>query len=297
MKVWEVLAIVLLVMSGATYILLSKTHPQLDVGIVLVNGMDEDVGISLMDGLDKYGDHLDVKVLDHSFNDSEVRVKGGFKLISDHFKLLPLDQIRSENDVDIILIVTPEMIQDWDDQEGKGYWGKADPAYDAALITTYYWMTPTPQNQTVWAHLAVHEIMHLLGYTHNPWDTSGVMQYARNTDRTDLSPYYDFQLPARTSLFPVTSGTSFRFTVFMTSLEVALIMLPMAMAEELIVTRFHKKMSGARLPKWLGPLSIIGCFFLLFAVTGSFVVLIFTLMFSILIHSTYQILNEMKKEK
>ena len=94
--------------------------------------------------------------------------------------------------MDVILIVTDGMIQDWDNKESKGFWGKADPSYNAALITIYYWMMPTPDNRTVWEHLAIHEVMHLLGYTHNPWNRDGVMQYAKNTDHTDLVPYYDF---------------------------------------------------------------------------------------------------------
>jgi hypothetical protein len=296
MKVFEVLTIILLLLSGSTYILLSLNHPSLDIGIVLIEGMDEEVGVSIRDGFSEYDDFLDPKILEYRFNDSDVRIKGGFKLISDHFRTIPLDQLRSEYNVDIILIVTNGMVQDWDSEEGKGYWGKADPAYDAALITTYYWQLPTSHNRTIWAHLAIHETMHLLGYIHNPWDRSGVMQYAKNTDRADLVPYYEFQLPVRTSLYSIVSGTSFRFTVFIMNLAVAMMMFPMAMSQELIVSRAHVQLSGARLPKWLGLLSITGCFFLFFAVTGSFVVLIFTLMFSILVHMTYQLLIEKKNE-
>lgn len=294
MKVWELLTVVSLMLSGSIYILLSEIHPELEIGIVLVEGMDEEVGIFIMNGIDEYDEYLDSRIIDHRFNDSEVRIKGGFRLISDHFKMCPLDELRDENDVDIILIVTSKMVQDWDEEEGKGYWGKADPSYEAALITTYYWRVHTPQNKTVWAHLAVHEIMHLLGYTHNLWDRSGVMQYASNTDETDLAPYYNFQLPLRTSLYWSVSGTGFRFTVFIMNMAIALMMFPMAMVQEVVVSRVHRKMSGARLPKWLGPLSLTGCFFLLFTVTGSFVVLIFTLMFSIQVHCIYQILTERK---
>jgi hypothetical protein len=295
MKVWEVLTIFLLVVSGSIYIFLSEEHPALDIGIVLLEGMDDDVGAAITEGLDEYDEYFDAKILDHRLNDSDVRMKGGFKLISDHFRSLPLENLRTENDVDIVLIVTSEMIQDWDNEKGKGFWGKADPSYDAALITIYYWMMPTGENRTVWAHLAVHEIMHLLGYTHNSWDTSGVMQYADNTDRTDLATYYDFQLPIRTSLHSIISGTNFRLTVFIPNTAVALLMLPLAMAEELIVSRAHEKLTGARLPKWLSPLSLTGCFFLLFAVTGSFAVLIFTLMFTIGAHTMVLILTDKKK--
>jgi len=250
----------------------------------------------IAEGFDEYNDHFSVKVLDEKLNVSEIREQGNFKLISDHFRICPLDGLKDENDVDIILIVTSELILDWDDSR-MAFWGKADTENGAALMTTHYWNRITPQNRTIWHHLAVHEVLHLLGYTHNMWDKDGVMQYAVNKEETDLTPYYDFQLPVRTSLFSTFSGHSFRSAVVFMNLAISFLMLPMVLSQELVVNLLHKKLSKIHSPpKWLSPLSVIGCFFLLMVVTGSFVALIFTLMFSILVHTTFHYLT-LKKEK
>jgi hypothetical protein len=294
MKVWEVLTIILLILSGSIYIFLLNEHPKVSIGILMNEGVDDVVGISVEEGFKEYSEYIEAKILDNRFNDSDVRTKDGFKQISDHFRICPLDEMRKENDVDIILMITSDMIEDWDDNEGMGYWGKADPSYEAALITTYYWKDPTPKNIRIWNHLAIHEIMHMLGYTHNPWDISGVMQHKENIDQTDLVPYYKFQLPLRSSLYKLSAGRSFQFTVFIMSLAIASFMFPIAMAEEIIINRFHDKISGTPLPIWLSPLSLTGCFFLLFAVTGSFFIIAFTLIFTILVHLVYHVIVEGK---
>jgi hypothetical protein len=294
MRKLAVLVIVSFLISGFAYLVCSWTTIGHSVGIVLVEGMDERIGHAIIEGFSEHEDHLEPLLLNYRFDDSQVRMSGNFKLVSDHFKYLDIDSIRDSYDVDIVLIVTTEMILDWDDSN-KAYWGKAHTNESAALMTIHYWKGFTEENISRWQHIAVHEVLHLFGYTHNAWNRQGIMQYASNPTETGLVPYYDFQFPIRSALYPMTQGMSFRSVILVMNLAIAFFMLPIVFFWELMVTRVHKELTDRdRMPRWLGPLTITGGFFLLLAVTGSFIVIVFTLLFSILTHMVYHYLTKIK---
>ncbi|MGA1794150.1 MAG: hypothetical protein ACMUHM_09375 [Thermoplasmatota archaeon] len=294
MRKWEVFSALLLVLSTLLYLLMLVQHPQISVGIVLADDLDREIGLHIDDGFGEYGDYFDSRVLDYRFNSSNVSSDGTFLLNSDFFKQCPLREIKEEHDVDVVLIVTSEMIRNWD-SNGKALWGEAENEKGAALMTIHYWTSPTKENVTRWQHIAVHEVFHLLGYVHNRWDTSGVMQYAKNVDTTELCPYYEFQLPVRSTFYFPFEGLSFRMTVFLMNITVVILLMPAVLVEEMVIRRFDERyISQKRVPVWLSGMVLFGGAVVLFSIIGSFMVFAVTLLFSLVLHLMYYFLKTKK---
>jgi len=294
MRKWEAFSALLLILSGLLYLLLLVQHPVIEVGIVLVDDLDGEIGLLIDEGFDGYGDYFDSRVLAQRFNSSNVSSDGTFLLNSDFFEQCPLSKIKEEEDVDIVLIITSEMIRNWD-SNGKGLWGEAESEQGAALMTIHYWTFPTREHVPRWQHIAVHEVFHLLGYVHNPWDRSGVMQYAENVDTKELCPYYEFQLPVRSTFYGLYDGLSFRMTVFLFNVSVVILLMPVVLAEEMLIRRFDGRyLSRRKVPVWLSGMVLLGGAMLLFSIIGSFMVFVVTALFSLLLHLTYYFLKSSK---
>ncbi|MGA1820271.1 MAG: hypothetical protein ACMUHU_04595 [Thermoplasmatota archaeon] len=297
MRKWEVFSALLLVLSSLLYLLMLVQHPVIEVGIVLSDDLDRETGLLIDEGFDVYGEYLDSRLLDHRFNSTNVSSDGTFLLNSDFFGQCPIDKIREDEDVDVVLIVTSEMIRNWDGN-GKALWGEAENEKGAALITIHYWASPTKENVTRWRHIAVHEVFHLLGYVHNRWDRSGVMQYAGNVDTTELCPYYEFQLPIRTVFYHPFEGLSFRMTVFLMNMAVVFLLMPAVLLEEMVVRRFDERyLSRKKVPLWLSGLVLLGGAAVLFSIIGSFMVFPVILLFSLVLHLVHYFLKTGKRER
>jgi predicted Zn-dependent protease len=190
------LIIILFLLTPILLMGMYLAHPEFEVGIVLVDNVDEVYGEVVKEGYEHYDDYFDARILPVRFTTENVRNNGPYFLNSDFFKHGDPSTLQKEYGVDIILFVTHHQINNWD-EGGGGYCGEANPKTRSALMTVYDFMGGGYENDRVIKHIALHETFHVLGYTHNSQDRSGIMQYDSNIEVLDLVPFYEFQLPAR----------------------------------------------------------------------------------------------------
>ncbi|MEA3558209.1 MAG: hypothetical protein U9R75_03050, partial [Candidatus Thermoplasmatota archaeon] len=191
-------------MTPVLLIGLWAAHPTMKVGIVLVDSIDSEYGDIVAEGFDHYDCYFDAEVLPIRFSTIDVTFLDGFYLISDFFRYGEPKELQKEYNVDIILYITGHQINNWD-EGGGGFWGEADPETRSSVMTVIVFNSMSERDNRILHHIALHETFHLLGYTHNQQDRTGIMQYDTNIEVLDLVPFYQVQLPSRTVgffLFP-----------------------------------------------------------------------------------------------
>lgn len=198
------ISLVLIIATPLILTLIQYTHPRFEVGIVLVDNIDDYYGDVVREGYEHYDEYFSATVLPFRFTTEEVRNNGPYFLNSDFFRNGDPKKIQRDYGVDIVLFVTNHQINNWD-EGGGGYSGEANPQTRSALMTIYDFNGGGPENERVIKHIALHETFHLFGYTHNTQDRSGIMQYDTNIGVVDLVPFYEIQMPSRSlgfQLFP-----------------------------------------------------------------------------------------------
>ncbi len=266
-------------------------HPETHVGVVLVDDCEVRYGVLAQDAFDHYGDYFDAQLLPVRVNASSVRVRNGSYLNSDIFIAGDAERLRREYDLDLVLFVTDHPIRNWD-EDGYAVWGEADPKHGAALMTVAMAMTNTSGDDAFIQHTALHEVLHLYGYMHNQWDRSGIMQYATNRNRLDLSFYYEFQLPVRSIVYRWLIGSSFGTTAFVTNILFTAVLVPALVAAELALSRlYERRIAHRKQPRFiLGVNFVVGATILTIFV-GAFYQLAILAVFLIFPHhleSVYQ---------
>jgi hypothetical protein len=193
-------------------------HPKLKVGIIGVDNVSQyNLEISKLAFDNHYSDYFKTNVLNERLSSQNIRTNNSFYLNSDFFREIEKTNLHQEYDLDYILIVTEHKIKDWD-EKGSGIWGQADTKTNSALITTLYF----ENNNLIIQNHATHEILHLLGFLHNVFDKSGIMQYTNNQE-TNLCTYYAFQMPIRTSMIKLFPNKGFLLTVYVMNFITSLI--------------------------------------------------------------------------
>ncbi len=254
-------------------------HPELKVGIVLMDDTEPIWGELARQGFENYDDHFEAEVLDHRFYSNDVERRGDTMLMSDIFKFGDGPRLREIYGMDAILFVCNGSINDWD-EEGLGVWGKADTETGSAVMTVAPFSSRSEHHDKVIKHIALHEVLHLLGYPHNPWDTSGIMQYARNIESLDLCPMFEAQLSLRTVMYQYGIGLSFREAIVVHNIAIVVSILPAYMAVDMMLLfYFNSKSKGWKHPLWLTPVSalctMLVLLFLIHALFHLFIPLIF----------------------
>jgi len=265
MRKFIIVLIVLLLLTPALWSGLYLMHPKATVGIVLVDDCPAWGAEAAAEGLACYDDYFVSELLPERFNSSGVRVKEGFTLNSDYFKLGRPGELRERYGVDIILFVTDNCIRNWD-EDGGGVWGQADVESGAALMTILPWYNDTPANRPFVRHLALHEVMHLMGYPHNGLDPTDMMQYGGNLDVFVLSPAYEVQLPLRVCIYSYLFGLQFDVVVLLTNVAFSLLLLPWLIATGMTAHALYRRFGGARVPSRVLPaICVVVGFFMISA--------------------------------
>ena len=194
-------------------------HPKLKVGIIGVDNISQYYLKVSKQGFQKnYNRYFKTTVLDERLSSKNIRVNNSFYLNSDFFREIEKTNLHEEYNIDYILILTNHKIKDWD-EEGSGVWGQADTKTSSALLTTLYFQN----NNLIIQNHATHEVLHLLGFLHNVFDESGIMQYMNNNE-PHLCPYYNFQMPFRTSMIRLFPNKDFLLTVYVMNFLFSLIL-------------------------------------------------------------------------
>jgi len=247
MKFWH-LAVFLLLLTPVMWVGAILFHPKAKVGVVLVDDCRAEIGEVVAKGFAQhYGKYFHAEVLPQRFDAFKVRTKSGIYLNSDFFRMGNAAQLKRQSQVNIILFITAHPINDWDEGGGGGVWGQADTKTGSALMTVKYWMK-LPHGHLRMQVLGLHEVMHLLGYVHNPWDNSGIMQYAANIEAKRLCSFYEAQLPVRIMIYKWGFGHSFNTAVMITAFGFSFVLLPFFIAVELILVRIFSGHKESRDP-------------------------------------------------
>lgn len=289
---------VILVLITPTVLLLAKaSHPQFKIGIVLVDGCDEYYANLSITGYREYDDFFEAQLLPVRFNASEVRVKDNNYLNSDFFRKGQPETLAQAYHVDIIIFVTDHYIKNWD-SNGLGVSGEADPETSSALVSVASYTNHTATNNRVIQHIAIHEVMHLLGYTHSRWSDDGLMLYARNTETIRLNGFNEFQLPLRAWTFMLTAGISFSQLVILSYAIFVLALLPSYYAFELTIFKAYRRLQAGRPPPryivWFGT---IESFLVLMIFRESFYFLFVPMVFMLFFHQYDHMYETLKRRK
>ncbi len=278
--------VALFLSTPATLMMARVSHPQFDIGVVLVDECDEHFANVTIESYKEYDDYFEASLIPVRFNASEVRVKGGNYLNSDFFHLGRPGRLQDTYEVDIIIFLTDHHIENWDGN-GRGILGEANPETSSALVSVASFANRTAYHDRVVRHIALHEAFHLLGYTHNHWTDEGIMVYARNTEVDRLNGYNEFQLPLHAWALRLAPGTSFLTIVFISNALFVLACLPFYAAAELGLFRLYKRLHKVAPPRFLIAVGIAEAFIILMTYRESFVFLLVPLIFMVFFHQVY----------
>jgi hypothetical protein len=199
-----ILLIVLLLSIPTIFVLYSIQYDEkINVGIVLVNDDLMEVGETTKAGLDDFHDIFSAKILDRRFNESNVRIRDGRYLTDDYFDKSFAQEVRDEHNVDIVVIITDKLINNW---LGNGYaaWGQADTESGVAMFT----ISPVKYNMNFSENYIIstsrHEVLHILGYHHPHDERDCLMKYA-STEK-ELCGEYEMVLPYHVALWRLGAG-------------------------------------------------------------------------------------------
>lgn len=262
-------------------------HPKAIVGVVLVDHCGAEYGKIAAEGFNRhYGDYFDARILPVRFDASGVKTKNGALLNSDFFTLGKPGELMREYGLDIVLFLTDHRLRDG---AFMGLWGQADTISGSAIQTVKYWMKD-PSKDVKLHHLTLHEVFHLLGYTHNRWDLSGIMQYALNIETIELCPYYRAQLPIRMIVFKQGFGHTFHYAILLTAMMFSLVLLPAFIAVELVFLRIFSRRNASRKPTQLMVwLNVLLAFLLSMFLNGYWYHLAIPVVAMAFIHSAYDV--------
>jgi hypothetical protein len=245
------------------------------------------------EGFGSYDDYFNVRILNDSFNATDIRIKDGLYLTTDFFKNPDTTTILDNKNLDILLIVTDHTINNWDD-DGKAIWGQADTKTSKALMTTYYFDSNTPEDDMMLRGIAIHEVFHIFGYHHTPFDN--VMQYAARYKTLELSNYYKLQLPLRTIVFKFLPKMPSFWAVFLSTAIFSLVLLPLYIVLELIVYDYFNNKN--KIPKRDGTIMFVTNIILsLLLLTVLNLSIVFMLVPGILIFKSHYIYNKRFERK
>lgn len=196
--------VMVLILVPTVFVTYSTQFPGvIRVGVVLAHDELVDEGVIAKVGLNDFKGIFSASILDRRFNEEEVRVQNGSYLTDDYLNIKFADGIRSDYDVDIVLIITDKLINNWLGN-GLARWGQADTESSVALLTISPVYMNTNQTEDYIVSVSRHEILHLLGYHHPNDDRKCLMEYA--TLEKDLCGEYELVLPYHVALWRVGSG-------------------------------------------------------------------------------------------
>ena len=213
-------------------------NDDIKIGIVLT---DEELyvdGTMARDGLNEFENIFNARILDVIFNDSSVRISQGNYLTNDYFDARFAEKVREKFNVDIIVIITNNSINNWQD-DGEAIWGQADTKNAMALVTARYYRSNISAHYKYMKKTTIHEVLHILGYEHPTGNEKCVMQYA--SIETELCPKYRLELPYRAVLWKIGNGQEFAKAIFLIKLSMFLIFSPIFIATMILVRGIFKK--------------------------------------------------------
>jgi hypothetical protein len=280
------LLLFLIVIPGILSCLVWAYHSEIRVGIVLEEGADPKFGDWASDGFQLYDDYFEPIVLPDRFDSSDVRMQKNCSLTKDFNDPEFSNEMRAKHDVHAILTITDDVICNWIDNP-RAVWGEADPGSASAVMTVKGYANGTASDKVHVMSLALHEVLHLLGYMHHGLDDGSVMQYAGNG--LNFTFYQAIELPHRVTVAPMVLGNSRWVVLFSINSAVTMAFIPFVIAiffgaRSLLSKRFER--CKPTLPRVGSDVSI--SFFLMMIASsvflGALYALVIVLLINLLLH-------------
>jgi hypothetical protein len=232
----------LIVIPGIFSCLVWAFHGEIRVGVVLEEGVDPKFAEWASDGFRLYDDYFEPIILPDRFDSSGVRKQNNCSLTKDFNDPAFSSEMRTAHSVHVILTITDDIIWNWVDNPGA-IWGEADPGSASAVMTVNGYANGTASDKVHVMSLALHEVLHLLGYLHDGLDNGSVMQYAGNG--LNFTFYQAGGLPHRVTVAPMVLGSSRWAVLFSINATVTMAFIPFVIAtffsaRTLISKRFER---------------------------------------------------------
>jgi len=210
-KYRRILVMLAIFLVGPTLInvLVYNFHSRVRVGIVLVDDCNVTYASTVKNGFDHHEEYFDARIIrGFALNSSHIRINNSLLLTTDFFSKTRSRELCGKHDVDVILYVTDKKIHNWDDPDGGAWWGQADLETFSAVMTVHYFMNGSDDDNSRIRSIGVHEIGHLLGFTHPPAYESNddIMTYASSSATLDFTSYYEFTLPFHLTVYRLGNG-------------------------------------------------------------------------------------------
>lgn len=273
-------------------------HPTYEIGIVLIDDTDDHFANEIIKGYQGQDDYFQARVLPLRFNASQVRVQLPFELYLNSNiieRSRPLELARTHK-VDIILLITDHRISDWEG-DNDSIWGEAFPEHRAVLTSTAFLSANDTLDNRAARQIALHETLHLLGYTHNTFYQDGIMGYGEYREERHLLPFEQLQLPLRATLASWWGPSSFTSLVAITRLTFALVLMPpFLVCEHYHYSSTKKRQRQANHHSTVAAAVILLSLALLVLLNESFLVLLFPPLLSRYGHRSYERYQEKHKK-
>ena len=219
-------------------------HPRIKIGIVLDESCPARQGQICQEAFDIYPSAFRAEILPTTFKLPSGR-ETYFNVVLD---LAKPKEIRREFNVDLVLLViNRSLIASTEDDRDIG--GKADTLTGAGIVSVDMFLADTEYDRNRIKHIAMHETFHLLGYLHDRWDRTCVMNVQNCREETRLSYFYEYQLPIRLWTYKLGIGRPFNHAAFITASANFAIAIPYFIGVEIVLhTTYKKAMKGKTLP-------------------------------------------------
>lgn len=260
-----ILIIILIVLPMLISELAFPKTENLKLGIILTEGCDEKFSDYAREGLERiYGDYVSVEQLDYRLNMTDIETRyDGRQYSTDSINSKPgLKALKTEQGLDVILIITQYDISSWEDINWAFLFGKASFEDGTCVMSVYRFTNGTaPESNSTVPQIApsptienrlqdrvqsivVHEVGHLFGYTHCRYDC--VMLFGESIEAVDeasdeLCWVDQIELRYRTSLSQNFYGNNFTTGMFILEGLIALIYIPYLFAIFFIIEMVFEK--------------------------------------------------------
>jgi hypothetical protein len=215
---------------------------KIEIGIVLTEDDLLNDGATAMKALNGFHGIFKAVILDERFNESGVRTKDDIYLTDDYFDAPFGDEIRDKHEVDIILILTNQSINNWLGNR-RARWGQANTVHAMAVATSLNFRNDTETHKIYIQHVAVHEVLHILGYEHPTSSKPCIMNYG--TFEPELCSEEMTELHLRAKLWTVgndlEAGQAFFLIKFIISIIFVSIIIAIMIVIKLGFKRFGYK--------------------------------------------------------
>jgi hypothetical protein len=227
-----IVLIILVITPFIIQVYSTSSVSKIEIGIVLTEDDLINDGATAVKALNGFHGIFKAEILDERFNESGVRTQDDVYLTDDYFDESFKISMTDKYKVDIILILTNQSINNWLGNR-RALWGQANTVHAMAVATSLNFRNDTELHTTYIRHVAVHEVLHILGYEHPTSSKPCIMKYG--TFETALCSEDMSELRLRAKLWTVGNGLEAGQAFFLIKLIISIIFVTIIIAIMIVI--------------------------------------------------------------